>query len=98
MFADILKGRHDPQEEDSYGGGGGRFANNEDPDDHSPRVESQCNKTGQGCSGHRGGGHGGGGNAGDTCRDRRCDWPLAVMSGPGGIILWVIGFGGCELN
>jgi hypothetical protein len=26
------------------GGGGGRFANNEDPDDHSPRVESQCEK------------------------------------------------------
>jgi hypothetical protein len=38
----------------------GRFANNEDPDDHSPRVESQCNKTGQDCPGKRGGGKGGG--------------------------------------
>lgn len=47
------------QEEGGYGGGG-RFANNEDPDDHSPNAESQCNKTGQGCPGERGGGKGGG--------------------------------------
>jgi hypothetical protein len=26
------------------------------PDDHSPNVESECNRTGQDCSGHRGGG------------------------------------------
>ena len=40
--------------------GGNRFAGNEDPDDHTPKIESQCNKTGQDCPGHRGGGHGGG--------------------------------------
>jgi hypothetical protein len=39
-------------------GGGGRFITY--PDDHSPNVQSRCNKTGQGCSGHRGGGHFGG--------------------------------------
>lgn len=44
------------EEEGSYdGGGSGRFANNEDPDDHSPDIESTCNKTGQDCPGHRGG-------------------------------------------
>jgi hypothetical protein len=26
------------------------------PDDHSPNVQSECNRTGQHCSGHRGGG------------------------------------------
>ncbi len=49
------------EEEGSYGEGGGRFANNEDPDGHSPNIESTCNRTGQ-CPGHRGGGHGGGGS------------------------------------
>jgi RHS repeat-associated protein len=34
------------------------------PDDHSPDIESECNKTGQQCSGHRGGGHAGGGHKG----------------------------------
>lgn len=44
-------------------------------------------------------GGGGGGNAGDTCRTvAGATGPLAVMTGPGGIILWVIGFGTCELN
>jgi hypothetical protein len=32
------------------------------PDDHSPNRQSACNRTGQHCSGHRGGGHGGGGS------------------------------------
>jgi RHS repeat-associated protein len=69
------------------------------PDDHSPNVQSQCNRTGQHCSGRRGGGRGGGGNAGDTCRTvAGATGPLAVMTGPGGIILWAIGFGTCSLN
>jgi hypothetical protein len=46
--------------------GEGRFANIEDPDDHTPKVESQCNKTGQDCSGKRGGAKSGGGKAGCT--------------------------------
>jgi RHS repeat-associated protein len=37
-------------------GGWSRFANNEDPDDKSPDVESECNKKGQDCPGTRGGG------------------------------------------
>jgi RHS repeat-associated protein len=36
------------------------------PDDHSRRVESECNRTGQHCSGHRGGGRRGGGKSGCT--------------------------------
>jgi RHS repeat-associated protein len=46
------------QEDAGCGGGGGfgRFANNVDPDDHTPDVESECNKTGQDCHGTRGGG------------------------------------------
>ncbi len=70
------------EEEGSYSGGGGRFVNNEDPDDHTPRVESECNRTGQHCPGHRGGGHGGGGGA-VTCSD--------VGSAVGGFVGGVIG-------
>jgi hypothetical protein len=33
------------------------------PDDHSPNVQSQCNRTGQHCSGHRGGGRRPSGNS-----------------------------------
>ena len=40
--------------------GGVNFANNEDPYNHSPNVQSQCNQTGQDCPGHRGGGGGSG--------------------------------------
>jgi hypothetical protein len=44
-------------------GGAGGLSNflriHGDPDDHSPDVESTCNKTGQDCPGKRGGGHGG---------------------------------------
>jgi hypothetical protein len=34
------------------------------PDDHSPNVQSECNRTGQHCSGHRGRAHRSGGNGG----------------------------------
>src|ERR1700722_9706488 len=35
--------------------GGNRFADVEDPDDKTSQKESTCNKTGQHCSGKRGG-------------------------------------------
>jgi RHS repeat-associated protein len=57
-------------EEGGYGGyggsrGGARFAGDEAPDDHTPRVESECNRTGQECPGHRGGKGGGKNNKAD---------------------------------
>jgi len=68
------------------------------PNDKNKNVNSKCNNTGQDC-GRRRRARGGGGNAGDTCRTvAGATGPLAVMTGPGGIILWVIGFGTCELK
>jgi RHS repeat-associated protein len=49
-------------DEGGYGAGDLRFITY--PDDKSPDVESKCNKTGQGCSGHRGGGNEGGDECG----------------------------------
>jgi RHS repeat-associated protein len=92
-------GQEDPECDGGGGGRGGDMQFITYPDDHSPNIQSTCNRTGQDCPGKRGGGHGGGGNAGDTCRTvAGATGPLAVMTGPGGIILWVIGFGTCELN
>jgi RHS repeat-associated protein len=67
------------------------------PDDHSPDVESECNRTGQGCSGHRGGGHTGQGHV--TVRDVACtiigavggaigEVPGALIAGGACIIIW----------
>jgi RHS repeat-associated protein len=62
------------------------------------RHHSGSANEGSAC-GRRSGCGGGGGNAGDTCRTvAGATGPLAVMTGPGGIILWVIGFGACSLN
>jgi len=62
---------------------------------------SRCEQYGGHWKGHRcvGVRHSGGGNAGDTCRTvAGVTAPLAAASGPGGWILWGIGFGTCELN
>jgi hypothetical protein len=67
---------------------------------HIRHHSGSANEGANGCS-HQGGSgcRGGGGNAGDTCRTvAGATGPLAVMTGPGGVILWVIGFGTCELN
>jgi hypothetical protein len=48
------------------------------PDDHSPNVQSEFNRTGQHCSGHRGGGRGGGGGRGAECHTA-----AAVSTAPG---------------
>jgi hypothetical protein len=48
-----VPGAQDFEEESGYSGGGDMQGFITYPDDHSPRVESQCNKTGHGCSGKR---------------------------------------------
>jgi RHS repeat-associated protein len=91
-----------------YAGGGGAFRNLEDPatgctaygapgcknskgNEHI--ANEKCPKSSGRCSGEE---HG---NAGDTCRTvTGSTGPLAVMTGPGGIILWVIGLGTCSLS
>ncbi len=91
-----------------YAGGGGSYRNLEDPATGCTAYGAP------GCKNTKGGGHianekcpqssgrcsgGGGGNAGDTCRTvAGATGPLAVMTGPGGIVLWVIGFGTCWLS
>jgi hypothetical protein len=73
------------QEAAGCGGGGsvsGVIANVEDPDDKTPKIESQCNKTGQGCTGHRGGGKGGGGST------SACNF---VAGGAGGLLGGAVG-------
>jgi RHS repeat-associated protein len=67
------------------GGGGGRFIDNEDPDNHSPDIESQCNRSGQHCSGHRGGGKRSGGGGAVSCSD--------VGAAAGGLLGGFIGYG-----
>jgi RHS repeat-associated protein len=63
--------------------GGGHISNEKCPKSSGSRCSSS--------EGH--------GNAGDTCRTiAGSTGPLAVATGPGGIILWVIGFGACSLN
>ncbi len=94
------------------GGGGdvgdgrfGRFANLVDTDDNGPDVESECNKTGQGCSGHRGGGSGGGGsvNLNGICEGAGFGAAIKVVTkqalGPAGTVVTVACgvYGGVEL-
>jgi hypothetical protein len=42
------------------------------PDDHSPNIQSQCNRTGQHCSGHRGSGRRPSGNSPGQRAAMRC--------------------------
>ena len=84
--------------------GGGRYGGGDmrgfitDPDDHSPNVESQCNKTGQDCPGTRGGGKSSG-HGHVTVRDVGCtivgaiggavlDVPGALIAGGACIVIW----------
>jgi hypothetical protein len=65
----------------------------EDPDDHSPRVESQCNRTGQDCPGRRGEGKGGGkGGSGFEPLDGFCEtvgWANPFTTADCGVYLLV---------
>jgi RHS repeat-associated protein len=76
------------QEGEGCGGGGGRFVDNEYPDDHSPNVQSECNRTGQHCSGRRGNGRRTkGGGIGDPCNAAVFGQLGAAVAGPVGILV-----------
>lgn len=69
-----------------------------DPDDKTPQKESECNKTGQNCSGSRGGGHPSG-HGKVTVKDVACtiagaaggalgDVPGALIAGGACVAIW----------
>ncbi|MGH2853808.1 MAG: RHS repeat-associated core domain-containing protein, partial [Solirubrobacteraceae bacterium] len=61
------------------------------PDDHSPNVQSQCNRTGQHCSGRRGSGRrpSRGGGIGDVCHASPFAALIGAATGPVGAVIGI---------
>jgi RHS repeat-associated protein len=75
-----------------------RFANLEDPDDHTPRVESTCNRRGQDCPGSRSGsGNSGGKNNRADCSTIATQVEAPMMWNPGTWFPYVVGIGLCQV-
>jgi RHS repeat-associated protein len=90
------------EEEGSYTGGGGLsnfFRIHGDLDDHTPDIESQCNKTGQNCSGHRGGGHSSNEGVKNACDVVGVSISLiSIVNIPSDIIRGILGGGGASVT